>query len=94
MTRMLSIRDVAARLGIAYDTAWKLVHAGEIAGVKLGRAQSSPIRIDPAELERYLAAHQLPVPAPSAKVTRLPIRSRSREEECARLGIDVEHDFS
>jgi excisionase family DNA binding protein len=49
--RLLRIEDVADRLTVSRSMAWKLVAAGEVRSVRIGRA----VRVRPADLEAYLS---------------------------------------
>jgi excisionase family DNA binding protein len=54
---LLTVRQVARRLQVSQLTVRRQVASGRLAAIKLGDAESSPLRIDPAELDRYLADH-------------------------------------
>jgi excisionase family DNA binding protein len=49
--RLLRIEDVADRLTVSRSMAWKLVAAGELRSVRIGRS----VRVRPADLEAYLS---------------------------------------
>jgi excisionase family DNA binding protein len=49
--RLLRVEDVAERLSVSRSMAWKLVAAGELRSVRIGRS----VRVRPADLEAYLA---------------------------------------
>ena len=49
--RLLRIEDVADRLTVSRSMAWKLVAAGDLRSVRIGRS----VRVRPADLEAYLA---------------------------------------
>lgn len=49
--RLLRVEDVADQLTVSRSMAWKLVAAGELRSVRIGRA----VRVRPADLEAYLA---------------------------------------
>lgn len=48
--QMLKVGDVARRLGFARQTTYLKLKRGEIPSVRVGRS----IRVDPAELERWI----------------------------------------
>jgi len=52
MNNLLSVREVAARLGVSTATIYKLCERGELPHVRISNA----IRIDPAELEAFKTA--------------------------------------
>ncbi|MGC4116987.1 MAG: helix-turn-helix domain-containing protein [Myxococcales bacterium] len=52
--RLLTVRDVAERLGVCTATVYALVDRGELAHVRVSNA----IRIEPAALEAYLVAQR------------------------------------
>ncbi|MDP9256411.1 MAG: helix-turn-helix domain-containing protein [Actinomycetota bacterium] len=54
---LLTVRQVAQRLQVSPLSVRRQIASGRLRGVKLGDAGSAPLRIDPAELERYLARH-------------------------------------
>lgn len=92
MKAMVSLRDVAAALGISYSKVYELVQQGQIEAVKIGWVY----RIEPAEVERFKRAHAVRPKATSAqprKRSTAPTTSRTRAEECAALGIPVDHEF-
>ncbi len=51
---LLSVREVAARLGLATRTVYALANRGELPHVRVSNA----IRVLPADPEAYLAAHR------------------------------------
>jgi excisionase family DNA binding protein len=62
----LMVPEVAARLSVSRSTAWRLVHRGAIAAVKIGSGPHAPVRIDPAELEDFLNSSRRKPPATGA----------------------------
>ena len=56
----LSIRDVAARFGVSYNTVHRMIERGELRPIKLGRCT----RIPTAQIDAILASS----PAPAAHV--------------------------
>lgn len=49
--RLLRIEDVAERMSVSRSFAWKLVSAGDIRSIRIGRA----VRVRSADLDAYLA---------------------------------------
>lgn len=49
--RLLRVEDVARQLTVSRSMAWKLVAAGELRSVRIGRA----VRVRPTDLEAYLS---------------------------------------
>lgn len=54
---LLTIREVARRLNVSPLSVRRQIASGRLPGVKLGDAGPAPLRVDPVELERYLARH-------------------------------------
>jgi len=50
---LISLREVARRLGVGSHTIRKLVKSGELRGYRV----RALIRVDPLDLRRYLRAH-------------------------------------
>ena len=57
---MLSIKEVAARLGTSPDSVRRWIRNGELRAVRLGRTKAG-YRVDPADLQSFLAARQTKV---------------------------------
>ena len=51
MDRLLTVRDVAAKLGVCLDTAYKLISRGKLDAVRIG---TRTLRVSPKSLERYI----------------------------------------
>lgn len=49
-TKMLSVRDIATRLGLSAMTIYRLIHAGDIPAAQVGRSY----RVSEEDLELYL----------------------------------------
>ena len=49
-TRLLRIDDAARRLNVSKATVYRLIKRGQLPAVRVG----GQIRLDPAELERYV----------------------------------------
>ncbi len=65
MADLLSIEDVAARLKIKPRTVLEWLRTGKLAGYKMGRIW----RVDPADVDAFLAQHKQPAKeAPAAEV--------------------------
>jgi excisionase family DNA binding protein len=54
---LLTVLQVAQRLNISPLSVRRQIARGTLPAVKLGNAGSAPLRVDPAELERYLERH-------------------------------------
>jgi putative molybdopterin biosynthesis protein len=52
--RLLSVGEVATRLGVSRLTVWRLIDRGEIPALRVGRQ----LRLDPEELNAWLYAVQ------------------------------------
>lgn len=50
----LRIEQAAERLGVSTKTVRRLISAGDIPAIKVATC----VRIDPADLDRYVAAHR------------------------------------
>ena len=50
-TRLLSIAEAADQLNVSGATVRRLVHSGELRGIRAGKRQ---LRIDPASFEDYM----------------------------------------
>jgi len=51
---LLSVRRTATRLGVARGTCYRLIRDGVIPAVRVGGS----IRVDPRELDEWLAKHR------------------------------------
>lgn len=54
---LLTVPDVAVKLGVSLKTARRLVEGGAIRSVKLGASRRSPRRVRPADLAAYIRAN-------------------------------------
>jgi excisionase family DNA binding protein len=52
--QLLTVREIAHRLGVSRHTVYRALASGQLRGVRLGGRPSAPIRIHAADLERYL----------------------------------------
>jgi excisionase family DNA binding protein len=52
--RLLTVREVAHRLGVSPHTLYRALADGHLPGVRLGERPSAPIRIYEADLQHYL----------------------------------------
>ena len=52
-TQLLTVEDVAARLGISVDYTYRLIGRGEIARTKVGRL----VRVSESSLAAYIESH-------------------------------------
>lgn len=50
---LLTVRDVADRLGLDLSSVYRKIRSGELPAVQLG-GERSPLRVDSIELERYV----------------------------------------
>jgi len=50
--RLLTYREAGKILGVSERTVWQLVHDGKLPAVRFGRT----VRIDPADLRRFIEA--------------------------------------
>jgi excisionase family DNA binding protein len=51
---MYTIREVCAKLGLAYITVWQWVRKGKIKAVRVGDSKKPRIRIPESELKRIV----------------------------------------
>jgi excisionase family DNA binding protein len=54
LPKLLTVRQVAERLGLSLWSVYRRVEAGEIPAVRLGSTRKAPIRVSEAELEQWL----------------------------------------
>ena len=54
--RLLSVEQVARRLGCSPATVRRRIYSGELPAVKLGSGPKAPVRVAADELERWLYA--------------------------------------
>jgi excisionase family DNA binding protein len=69
-TRLLTIEEAAARLGMKPHTIRTWVYRGQLPTVKFGDSRRGSVRIDEQEIERLIAAHRRPVFRPFPKPVR------------------------
>lgn len=53
---LLTVTEVAERLGVSVRTARRLVEGGTVRSVKLGKERRSPRRVRPSDLDAYILA--------------------------------------
>jgi excisionase family DNA binding protein len=51
---LLTIPEVARRLGLHRDTVYRKIQRGEISAVRIGRDETGPLRVDERELEAFI----------------------------------------
>ena len=51
---LLTQDEVAEKLGLSKRTVRSYVHDGRLRVVKLGESDQAPVRVDPAELDRFV----------------------------------------
>jgi excisionase family DNA binding protein len=56
-TRLLTLAEVARRLSVSRATVYRMVYDGRLPAVRLG-GRGAPLRVDEAELERWLYAEE------------------------------------
>lgn len=56
LPQLLTVREVAERLGISSRSVWSMLSNGRLTGLRLG---AKTIRIEAAELERFVAAARI-----------------------------------
>jgi excisionase family DNA binding protein len=54
--KLLTYREAAHLLGLTDRTIFNLVRKGELRGVKIGIGRNGLVRIDPRDLDEYIAA--------------------------------------
>jgi excisionase family DNA binding protein len=52
---LLTVRDVADQLGVSERSVRRYIHDRKLWAVKLGDGPQAPVRVEPAELERFVA---------------------------------------
>jgi len=56
--KLLTIHEVARRLGLSYITVWKYIRGGKLKAIKFGQGRKAPIRIPESELKRFIEEHR------------------------------------
>jgi excisionase family DNA binding protein len=51
---LLTIPEVARRLGLHRDTVYRKIQRGEIPAVRIGRDETRQLRVDERELEAFI----------------------------------------
>jgi excisionase family DNA binding protein len=54
-SRLLTVREVAAELGVSPVTVYRWVTDGRVPAIRLGVGPRAPVRIDPDELAERVA---------------------------------------
>lgn len=54
-SELVSVRDVARRLGVHPETVRRLIHDGRLRAVRVGRV----LRVDPSDLDGFLARQRV-----------------------------------
>jgi excisionase family DNA binding protein len=52
--RLLTVKQVADRLGLSTKQVRRRIAAGDLPAIRLGPEPRAHVRVDPAELERYV----------------------------------------
>ena len=71
MTALLGLAEVAARLNVSRTTAWRLVQSGEIPSIPITPTLR---RVDPQDLEEWIASRRERGPTPADIVQLKPNR--------------------
>ncbi len=53
----MTVAEVAALVGLTPNSVYKRIESGELPSIRLGSGPKAPIRIDPADLQTWLAEH-------------------------------------
>jgi excisionase family DNA binding protein len=85
---LLKPKAVAAQLDLGLTFVYLMLKSGKLPSIRLGTGPRARYRIDPEVLEAWLAKRR----TKADRSTRL--SAMTREEECARLGIPVDHEFT
>lgn len=89
MTRLISIREAAQRIGLAECSVRQLCQAGKLRHLRVGERRGR-IRIEEADLESYLQAMTNEVvPDPAAEAQRL-LAKTTRFAMLKKYGFEVE----
>jgi len=56
---LLTVPEVADRLGVSTRTVRRRIESGELAAVRLGSGPRAPIRIERGKLDAWLSGHSL-----------------------------------
>lgn len=67
MDTLLSVADVAARLGMSGWKVRRLIASGELPASNFGSAARPEYRVDPAAVERLIVARRVAVARPRAR---------------------------
>lgn len=85
---LLSMRQVAARLGFGRTKTYELLVSGEIPSVRFGHGPKARYRVDAQVLERWIAAQST-----TRREPVISMRGRSAADERRSLGLDELHEF-
>jgi len=88
--RLLTTAQLAAKWGWPAGRLYRLVFARAIPHHKI----ESRLFFAEAEVEQWLASSRVAVQAPAMEERPQPAPAVTRETECQRLGIPVDHAFS
>jgi excisionase family DNA binding protein len=56
-SQLLTVREVAAQIGLSKIAVYRKVEAGELPSIRLGDGPKAPIRINPDDLVEWLSQH-------------------------------------
>jgi excisionase family DNA binding protein len=88
--RLLTVAQLAAHWGWSQQKIRALVRAGEIPHLRLGRRHNS-IHFRESVIDAWLHSREV---APVSAAIAASVAIVTREDECRRLGIPVDHAFS
>jgi excisionase family DNA binding protein len=89
--RLLTVKQLGEKLGWSIQKIHRLIAAKKIPHLRLEGRTNCAIHFRESEVEAWLEAQRVPVIADSEseEYARL-----TREAECRRLGIPVDHEFT
>lgn len=88
--RLLTLMQLAEKWGWSRSKLWRLVQRKEIPHIRIGPRRDVHFR--ESVVEAWLLEREVPIAA--APRRRVPDRDSGREEMCAELGIELDHQFS
>lgn len=88
--RLLTVAQLAEKWGWSQQKIRALVKAGEIPHLRFGRRHNT-IHFRECALEAWLREREVAVVKETVETT---VGTMTREEECRRLGIPVDHPYS
>lgn len=83
---LLKPKAIAEQLDLGLTFVYLMLKSGKLPSVRIGDGPRARYRVEPEVLDAWIAKHRT-----AKRSTRL--SAMTREEECARIGIEPEHEF-